>query len=76
MSLLQNSGGYTKDFVVGLKYRVKRKIGCGSFGDIFLGINITNGEEVAIKMESSKVCLYYNVRIYLLIVFFRLAIHS
>ena len=67
MSLLQNSGGYTKDFVVGLKYRVKRKIGCGSFGDIFLGINITNGEEVAIKMESSKARhpqLMYEYKVY------------
>ena len=31
-----------------------RKIGSGSFGDIYLGINITNGEEVAVKLESSK----------------------
>ena len=30
-----------------------RKIGSGSFGDIYLGINITNGEEVAVKLESS-----------------------
>lgn len=67
MALLQNSGGYTKDFVVGLKYRVKRKIGCGSFGDIFLGINVTNGEEVAIKMESSKARhpqLMYEYKVY------------
>ena len=31
-----------------------RKIGSGSFGDIYLGINITNGEEVAVKLESIK----------------------
>uniref|UniRef100_A0AC35UIE1 Protein kinase domain-containing protein n=1 Tax=Rhabditophanes sp. KR3021 TaxID=114890 RepID=A0AC35UIE1_9BILA len=55
MSLTTAPGASSKDFVVGLKYRVKRKIGCGSFGDIFLGINVTNGEEVAIKMESCKV---------------------
>lgn len=39
---------------VGGKYRLGKKIGAGSFGDIFLGTNITNGEEVAIKLESVK----------------------
>ncbi|EEA07305.1 casein kinase I, putative [Cryptosporidium muris RN66] len=39
---------------VGGKYRLGRKIGSGSFGDIYLGTNITNGEEVAIKLESVK----------------------
>lgn len=32
------------DFIVGGKYRLMRKIGSGSFGDIYLGINISNGE--------------------------------
>lgn len=36
---------------VGNKYRLGRKIGSGSFGDIYLGTNITTGEEVAIKLE-------------------------
>eukprot|EP01137_Pigoraptor_chileana_P015271 Opistho-2@70986 len=39
---------------VGNKYRLGRKVGSGSFGDIYLGTNITNGEEVAIKLESVK----------------------
>ncbi|GAB1600107.1 casein kinase I [Argonauta hians] len=39
------------DFIVGGKYRLLRKIGSGSFGDIYLGINIANGEEVAVKLE-------------------------
>lgn len=32
------------EFIVGSKYRLLRKIGSGSFGDIYLGINISNGE--------------------------------
>ncbi|PAA70226.1 hypothetical protein BOX15_Mlig023983g1 [Macrostomum lignano] len=36
---------------VGNKYRLGRKIGSGSFGDIYLGTDVTNGEEVAIKLE-------------------------
>jgi len=39
---------------VGGKYRLGRKIGSGSFGDIYLGTNITNSEEVAIKLECVK----------------------
>uniref|UniRef100_A0A6U5Y377 non-specific serine/threonine protein kinase n=1 Tax=Guillardia theta TaxID=55529 RepID=A0A6U5Y377_GUITH len=39
---------------VGNKYRIGRKIGSGSFGDIFLGTNISTSEEVAIKLESVK----------------------
>ena len=45
------------EFVVGGKYRLVRKIGSGSFGDIYLGINITNGE-VAVKLESIKARIY------------------
>jgi serine/threonine protein kinase len=39
---------------VGGRYRLGRKIGSGSFGDIYLGSNISTGEEVAIKLESVK----------------------
>lgn len=39
---------------VGNKYRLGRKIGSGSFGDIFLGTSILTGEEVAIKLECIK----------------------
>ncbi|XP_052765761.1 casein kinase I-like isoform X3 [Mya arenaria] len=39
---------------VGNKYRLGRKIGSGSFGDIYLGTDISNGEEVAIKLECVK----------------------
>ena len=39
---------------VGSKFRLGRKIGAGSFGDIYLGTNVTNNEEVAIKLEPVK----------------------
>ncbi|XP_071946822.1 casein kinase I-like [Antedon mediterranea] len=42
------------EYYVAGRYRLVRKIGSGSFGDIYLGINITNGEEVAVKLESKK----------------------
>jgi len=52
---------------VGKKYRLGRKIGSGSFGDIYLGTNMTTGEEVAIKLESVKTKhpqLLYESKIY------------
>lgn len=39
---------------MGRNYRVGRKIGSGSFGEIYLGTDIITGNEVAIKMESTK----------------------
>ncbi|TKR64022.1 hypothetical protein L596_024619 [Steinernema carpocapsae] len=56
-----------KEFICGVKYRLIRKIGSGSFGDIYLGINITNGEEVAVKVEQTKARhpqLLYESRVY------------
>lgn len=37
---------------VGGRYRLGRKIGSGSFGEIYLGVNIQSNQEVAIKLES------------------------
>jgi len=55
---------------VGKKYRLGRKIGSGSFGDIYLGTNITVGDEVAIKLENGKTKhpqLVYESKIYKLL---------
>ncbi|XP_058518038.1 casein kinase I-like [Ochotona princeps] len=53
--------------VVGGKYKLVRKIGSGSFGDIYLAVNSTNGEEVAVKLESRKAShsqLLYESKVY------------
>ncbi|KAI0488024.1 hypothetical protein KFK09_027847 [Dendrobium nobile] len=36
------------------KFRLGRKIGSGSFGEIYLGTNVQTNEEVAIKLENVK----------------------
>nr|XP_055100970.1 casein kinase I [Symphalangus syndactylus] len=52
---MANNSGSKAELVVGGKYKLVRKIGSGSFGDVYLGITTTNGEEVAVKLESQKV---------------------
>jgi len=55
------------DLRVGNKYRLGRKIGGGSFGDIYQGVNITTGEEYAIKLEAVKSKhpqLFYEYKLY------------
>jgi serine/threonine protein kinase len=37
------------------KYRLKKRIGGGSFGEIYIAIDSMTGEEVAVKVESTKV---------------------
>jgi len=65
--LLIQQGDFKMELRVGKKYRLGRKIGSGSFGDIYLGTNMTTGEEVAIKLESVKTKhpqLLYESKIY------------
>merc|ERR1719427_217086 len=39
------------DLRIGGKFRLGKKIGSGSFGEIYIGKNAQTGEDVAIKME-------------------------
>lgn len=58
---------YATDLRVGGKWRLGRRIGAGSFGDIYIGINIHTNEEVAVKLESIKTKhpqLIYESKIY------------
>ncbi|KVH94259.1 Protein kinase, ATP binding site-containing protein [Cynara cardunculus var. scolymus] len=43
------------DHVVGGKFKLGRKIGSGSFGELYLGVNIQSGEEVAIKLVLTSI---------------------
>ncbi|KAK4759916.1 hypothetical protein SAY87_023047 [Trapa incisa] len=58
------------DHVIGGKFKMGRKIGSGSFGELYLGVNVQNGEEVAIKLESVKTKhpqLHYESKLYMLL---------
>ncbi|XP_010551681.1 PREDICTED: casein kinase 1-like protein 11 isoform X2 [Tarenaya hassleriana] len=58
------------DNVIGGKFKLGRKIGSGSFGELYLGVNVQTGEEVAVKLESVKTRhpqLHYESKIYMLL---------
>uniref|UniRef100_A0A5S6R1S2 non-specific serine/threonine protein kinase n=1 Tax=Trichuris muris TaxID=70415 RepID=A0A5S6R1S2_TRIMR len=71
IAMMVNNGlEVSKDVVLCNKYRIIRKIGSGSFGDIYLAINKCNGEEVAVKVESVKSRhpqLHYESKVYRLL---------
>ncbi|KAG8370820.1 hypothetical protein BUALT_Bualt13G0023200 [Buddleja alternifolia] len=58
------------DHVVGGKFKLGKKIGSGSFGELYLGVNLQNVEEVAVKMEPVQTKhpqLHYESKIYMLL---------
>lgn len=58
------------DRVVGGKFKLGRKLGSGSFGEIFLGVNVQTGEEVAVKLEPLRARhpqLHYESKLYMLL---------
>lgn len=50
----RNGSSSGAELRVGGKYRLIKKIGSGSFGDIYLGSDQANGREVAVKLENVK----------------------
>ncbi|CAN6456597.1 unnamed protein product [Victoria cruziana] len=53
--------------IVGEKYKLGRKIGSGSFGEIYLAAHIETNEVVAVKLESGKTKhpqLLYEAKLY------------
>jgi len=55
------------ELTVGGKYKLGIKLGHGSFGDIYRGVNSQTNEEVAIKLENTKSRhhqLFYEVKLY------------
>ncbi|XP_010481777.1 PREDICTED: casein kinase 1-like protein 7 isoform X1 [Camelina sativa] len=58
------------DLVIGGKFKLGRKIGSGSFGELYLGVNVQTGEEVAVKLENVKTKhpqLHYESKLYMLL---------
>ncbi|KAH8412387.1 hypothetical protein KR009_001646 [Drosophila setifemur] len=64
---VRNTSLNLEDQLIGGKYRVIKAIGSGSFGDIYLGLSIKDGSEVAIKVEAAD-CVYpqlmYEAKVY------------
>jgi serine/threonine protein kinase len=42
------------DIKIGGKYKISKKIGSGSFGEIYLGVHISSGTEIAVKIERRR----------------------
>ena len=53
--------------IINGKYLIEHKIGQGSFGEIFQGVNISTNSEVAIKIEANEGAysqLMYEYKVY------------
>lgn len=58
------------EHIIDGKFKLGRKIGSGSFGELYIGVNLQTGEEVAIKLESVKTKhpqLQYESKLYMLL---------
>uniref|UniRef100_A0A914C8S4 non-specific serine/threonine protein kinase n=1 Tax=Acrobeloides nanus TaxID=290746 RepID=A0A914C8S4_9BILA len=53
-------------FIVGQTYKLIRQIGAGSFGEVYICVHVTNGQEYAVKIEPIKAKnpqLYYEGKV-------------
>lgn len=73
-NLTSGKGRRRSEFFVGvpgkLQYKLIKKIGNGSFGDIYRALNMSTNEEVAVKLEAMKAAhpqLVYESRLYKLL---------
>ncbi|CAN1246911.1 Casein kinase 1-like protein 10 [Linum grandiflorum] len=58
------------DHLVGGKFKLGRKIGSGSFGELYIAVNVQTGEEVGVKLETAKTKhpqLHYESKIYMIL---------
>ncbi|CAK8543615.1 unnamed protein product [Lathyrus sativus] len=58
------------DHVIAGKFKLGRKIGSGSFGELYIAVNVQTGEEVAVKLEPVKTKhpqLHYESKLYMLL---------
>ena len=54
--------------LIGNKYELKSLLGSGTFGEVYLGINVNNDEEVAVKLDKSDISSLKNeARMYTLL---------
>ncbi|KPU74613.1 uncharacterized protein Dana_GF13879, isoform C [Drosophila ananassae] len=70
MSDDEKGGGFLSKPVIIQDYLLRRKIGSGSFGDIFMAEHRITGERVAIKMErndANQSQLYFEFKLYKII---------
>lgn len=68
-----------KHVIIAEKYNVVRKLGGGSFGDIFLGINVNDGEVntisiIDISLYISKELFLVTAAVYLEVLFLKMAV--
>jgi len=69
VALLADPSFCEMDIRIAGRYRLGRKIGGGSFGDIYIATDISSGDEVAVKLEHTKTkhpqlhveCKFYKV---------------
>jgi len=54
-----NNNRRSVEIRVGGRYRLGKKIGAGSFGEIYEGVDIFSGQEVAIKLVIFEFKFYF-----------------